>query len=1739
MNDSSANQKQQQLLRHTLRALEKIAFELNHYQSRAQETREQTDIHVQYGSQALRTVPDSLSNAADDQPEKRDVDSITDIALLEALLLERVAFFENQYLSEEQYPQKEQLTLLKRSMLLLKHLQTMLEKQKSIHTGKPQPSQIASDTEANRQAQEATDLPPLGPMQRGQTLPLSFPQQRLWFLEQLDPGKPFYNESVTVRLKGSLNIDVLELSFSEIVRRHEILRTTLTNADGETLQRIAPWRPVKLVVKDLQDLPAEEREAQARRMAEAEVEQPFDFFNGPLFKIRLFQLSEEDYLLLTIYHHIIIDGWSISIIYQELSALYKAYLVGEVAPLANLPLQYADYVLWQQQWLQGPLLQEQSDYWQRQLKGAPVQLNLPTDRPRPAIQTYRGAQKTLRLSDSLIQQLKALSQHENVTLFMTLLAAFQVLLMHYSGQQDFLVGAPIANRSRRELENLVGIFVNTLVLRADLPGNPSFQQLLTRVRETTLQAYAHQALPFEKLVAELEPERNLNRQPLFQVAFAFQNFPLSTLKLPGVSWDLLELTKTTSKFDLLMTFGEAKEGSLTTIEYNIDLFEAETIERLLEHWQVLLEAIVSDATRPIKNFSLLTGAEQEHILHMWPPVDQQELPPYCLHQIFEQQAEQTPDSIALVFEETALTYWELNAQANRLANYLQRAGVGPDIFVSVLLERSPELIIALLAILKAGGAYVPLDPASPTEWLAYVLNDARPALVLTQSHLQPNLPDTDCQVVCLDRDQSYLTTLPTANLPTSESPRWSASRLAYMIYTSGSTGKPKGVMVSHANVLRLFSMTQHWFDFQTTDVWTLFHSYAFDFSVWEIWGALLYGGRLLVIPYWVSRSPDEFYRLLEREQVTVLNQTPSAFRQLIQVEAQLADLPALALRFVIFGGEALEVMNLRPWFDRHGDQQPQLVNMYGITETTVHVTHRPLSTRDLCHKQGSVIGGPIPDLQLYVLNDRQQLVPIGVPGELYVGGSGLARGYWQRADITAERFIPHPFSSEPGARLYRTGDLVRCRTWEELEYLGRVDQQVKLRGFRIELGEIESVLHSHPSVRESVVVIREWSSTDKQLVAYIVPAQDARQTTSGAASQNEGQTQDWHMLYHDLRAFLKARLPVYMIPAHFVALERLPLTNNGKIDRKALPAPVEQRLNLPGVDIVAPQTPVQEQLATIWAELLLQPQIDIHSNFFELGGHSLLAMQVMTRIRQAFQVEIPLRSLFEAPTIADLSLQIEQALHDSQKREIPPLLPVSRTQLLPLSFAQQRLWFLDQVEPGNIAYNATYAARLRGQLHLKALRESLHEIVKRHESLRTTFQLHADEPVQIITKMGPSISLIDLSGLAPEAQEATLRTVAQQEARSPFNLALDPLLRTRLLRLNSNEHLLLLTTHHIVFDGWSLDIFSRELSQLYDAFSSGKPSPLAPLPLQYADFAYWQRSWLQGAILDEHIDYWTRQLRGAAPLELPTDYPRQLISSNLGAFYAFNLPAQLSEDLLTLSRQEGVTLFMTLLAAFQTLLYRYTRQLDLVVGTDIANRTQMETEGIIGFFVNLLALRADLSGHPTFREFLKRVRSVVLDAYAHQDLPFEKIVDVLNLERTTHQIPLVRVLFVLQNMPSTALELRGLELIPVQLDISTTKFDLAVFLWEGSQGLSGVVNYRSSLFNLSTIADLVRHFGTLLHSIVSLPDSHLDTLEMFSQAELKQRENDEAALYETHRRKLKTARRNTITLVGAASRNTH
>ncbi|MCG6135476.1 MAG: amino acid adenylation domain-containing protein [Nostoc sp. LLA-1] len=1550
---------------------------------------------------------------------------------------------------------------------------------------------IAELAPSIQQLQQDIELaaPPILRRVENAEIPLSYAQQRLWFLDQLESNGALYNIAIGLRLIGTLNFAALEQSLKELINRHEALRTNFVTVDGKPSKIIQTQINWTVAVVDLQHLPLTEQKTAAQKLLEQKAIEPFDLAHDALIRATLVMLSDTEQWLLVCMHHVVCDGWSIGVFVQELQALYNAYSQSQPSPLLPLPIQYADFAIWQRQWLQGEVLNSQLSYWEQQLANAPTFLPLPTDRPRPAVQTFNGSYQVFTLSVELTQRLLQLSQQQGCTLFMTLLAAYNTLLYRYTGQEDILVGTPIAGRDRTELEGLIGFFVNTLVMRTNLAENSTFSELLPRIREMALGAYAHQDLPFEMLVEALQPERDISYTPLFQVMFVLLNAPMSEIELTELSVSGLPIGITTAKFDLTLSMENTPNGLFGWWEYNTDLFDSSTIERMTGHFLTLLESIVANPQERISQLPMLTASEQQQLLIEWNDTQVDYPQDKYIHQLFEEQVERTPDAVAVVFENQQLTYHELNTRANQLAHYLQSLGVSADVLVGICVERSLEMVVGLLGILKAGGAYVPLDPEYPQERLRFILEDAQVSVLLTQQQLVEKLPECQAQLVSLDTNWQFISQLAQENPITDVQ----AINLAYVIYTSGSTGKPKGVQISHNSVSNFLSAMQQRPGITEQDTLLAITTISFDIAALEIFLPITVGASLVIARRDVTLDGRELFDLLVKSKATIMQATPATWRLLLDSNFQFSDLKILC------GGEAL------PW-----DLVKELLarsasfwNLYGPTETTIWSSVCQLESSESLIS----IGRPISNTQIYILDQNLQPVPVGVPGELHIGGAGLARGYLNRPELTQEKFIPNPFGRSRGAeeqgsrgaevlpnsqspipspRLYKTGDLARYLPDGNIEYLGRIDNQVKIRGFRIELGEIEAALSRHPYVQASCVIAREDTPGDKRLVAYIVPQPQVTLTIS------------------ELRSVLKSKLPDYMVPSAIVILESLPLTPNGKIDRRALPAP-ESSSELSD-KYVAPHTPIEEILALIWQQVLKVELVGRHDNFFELGGHSLLATQLISRVRSSLKVELPLRSLFAAPTIAQLSPNIQRLQQQDIEFAAPPILRRANNAEIPLSYAQQRLWFLDQLEPNSASYNIPFGLRLGGTVNVAALEQSLSEIIHRHEALRTNFVTVDGQAAQIIqTQTSWTVSVVDLQHLPLIEQKTAAQKLVQQQALLPFDLANEALIRATLVILSDTEQWLLVCMHHVVSDGWSIGVFVQELQALYNAYSQGQPSPLTPLPIQYADFALCQRQWLQGKVLQSQLSYWQEQLANAPTfLPLPTDRPRPAVQTFNGAYLEFALSGELTQQLTKLSQQQGCTLFMTLLAAYNTLLYRYTGQTDILVGTPIANRDRTETEGLIGFFVNTLVMRTDLSENPTFNELLPRLKEMAISAYAHQDLPFEMLVEALQPERDLSHTPLFQVMFVLNNAPKAEIELTGLSVSSLLIESAIAKFDLTLSMENTSTGLVGGWEYNTDLFDSSTIERMTGHFVTLLEAIVANPGDRISQLPILTPSEQQQ-----------------------------------
>ena len=1972
--------------------------------------------------------------------------------------------------------------------------------------------------------------PPLIAVSRAEPMVVSFAQERLWFLDQLEPGDPIYNIPIAVKLTGHYRIDVLEHALTAVLNRHEVLRTTFSSENGQA-RLVIHDQPQIQIKKSTIPLPDKATGSSdltqiIHQLAFAEARQSFDLKQGPLFRTAVLMIDDHSAVMLLTLHHIVFDGWSAGILVNEVAAYYKAYLDGVPANLPELAIQYADFAYWQRQWLQGDVLQGQLDYWKKQLTGAPALINLPTDRPRPTMQTFNGAHFNFELTETLTTQLQQFSQHQGVTLFMLLLAGYQLLLSRYAGQQDVCVGIPIAGRNRKAIETLIGFFVNGLIMRTHLSGNPTVSALLKRVREVTLSGYAHQDLSFELLVEALQPERNLSYAPLAQVAFALQNAPMNILELPDLSIEPLMIDSGTSKYDFTLVMYE-EDGKLHgSLEYNTDLYDAATMAQLTDHYQHLLNQMLEQPELPINQLQLVSHPEifkllgltselhqsvlpltpmqrdlylesvvnpdtlqnslglavvvahefdealwfealqkltdevtllragfkscsvhyadvaylavkkegevalsiedcsqpplseaalakkmaaliyhpydlqnpdsqnenatqqnliQHHLIKLgagktaviiaahhaildgvavtehflaqfeyYQALCQQKTPPqtedifaeyiessrqqfdspeildywrtalldsapldfpmrqyplgelpaqpitrqleldaelwvavkkyarknsitpaiffktlyglllnqYCraehdfvvneyfagrgkghqhslgcyylqipfifrqkmlngthtiydlftfmrdqqkqsaklqtvsifaqrqcqqqgrlnfsfnfyhfsgnldalgqqpnilqysppvaegqvqliakvvadtlqlnllfqhhvfqdfdllkrmvdlAHQLidgtlrlnelkyvtpaeqqqqvvswnqtaqplpevvavqtlFERQVALTPDAPAVIQGETVLSYAQLNTKANQLAHALRAEGVMPGSRVGICVQRSVDMVVAVWAVVKAGGAYVAMDASYPRERLAYMLNDADAKVFITQRGLRDQLPAHGCPTMVLDG--GVLTDQPKTN----PEPVTTADDLLYIIYTSGSTGRPKGAAVKQQGELNLLHWYCHEFEMTSTDRVLLISAFGFDLTQKNIFAPLV-SGAALIIPESSEYDDQHFLKLIQQHQVSWLNCAPSAFYPLVAAADQSQALTSL--RYVFLGGESINLTKLQPWLDQ---SSCQLINSYGPTECTDIAAYYRVQKAD---QEPLPIGKPNYNVQLLILNQACQLLPAGVTGELCIAGLGVGAGYLGDEEKTREKFIDHPFAE--AEKLYRTGDLARYGDDGNIEYIGRVDFQVKLRGLRIELGEIEYALQQNPAISDAQVLVK-----NEQLVAYVI-------------SHNE-------ISQDDFKQHLADYLPEYMVPVHYITLALWPLTANGKIDRKALPDPITTDLV-----VIPPGTITQSILCEQWQQLLAIDMVGINQRFFDLGGHSLLATQAVSKIREHFKVEVPLRQLFETPTVEQLAHWLDIELRKDNTNIASVIEKANREQPLPLSYAQQRLWFFGQMEPDNSLFNINSAIRLSGQVEIKAFQNALDQLVLRHEILRTTFEKNATltrndgESVQVIQATS-TVALQVVSLITADNQDEVLKQQLQAISVQPFDLAQGPMLRVVVFQLDDAEWVLLLSIHHIISDGWSSAIFIKELVHYYQAAVQNRQAELAALPVQYADFSCWQRQWLQGAVLESQMAYWQTQLKDLPEaLNLPLDHPRPPIQTFNGETLNFKLPAALSSHLTALCRDQNVTLFMVLLATYQLLLSRYSGQQDIAVGIPVAGRNRVEIEGLIGCFVNALVMRTQLTGNPTLSELFKRVKEMSLDAFAHQDLPFEMLVEQLQPERQLSRPPLAQVAFTLQNTPEGKIDLPGFSVETIEIENKTAKYDITWVLVEGDEGLNGAVEYNADLFEVATIERMIRHYQRLLEMICQDTEQAIEDIQLISDSEMIELLNQEVSEIET------------------------
>jgi len=1499
---------------------------------------------------------------------------------------------------------------------------------------------------------------------------LSPQQERLWLLGQSHQSSA-YNTVGLILLEGELEADKLQAALERVVAENEILRTTFYSLPGMTI----PMQVINragLLWHENYDL-SQERAPEQRRELNSFFRQTsrqiFDFEQGPLMHARLIKLSPQKHALLTAQPALCADTAALNNLLLAIERAYADQQRGESDEQECA--QYADFSALLNELLEAEDMEVGRQHWRKQRLHDPFALNLPLENQLSPRERFAPESLVFSIPAEVAQQIAAGCREHEITPAVFLLACWQILLARLSGQAELTMGVACDGRTYDELQGALGLFAKFLPVNFQYNERALFAAVLQQVEAGAREIYEWQEyFSWQQIASSFDGGNSVS---YFPFSFSFEQAP-ARASGDGVVFSMADRRSCFERFKISLSCSACEGGFIAQFHYDSSAYDEAYVERMAERYGGLLRSAASDFNAPLGDLKILSDSDKQQLLNDFNNTVADYQNDCTINQWFEAQALLKPDCIAVAFAGEQLTYGALDRQANKLANYLISRGVKTESLVAICMERSVEMVIGLLGIMKAGAAYLPLDPEYPKKRIDFLLQDSGASLLLTERRLMDSLAAPHAQVICFDECAEKIAAASAAKPQTAVT----TDNLAYVIYTSGSTGNPKGVQITHRAIANRLLWMQAAYPLDEDDRVAQKTPFSFDASVWEFFVPLLAGAQVVLAKPGGHKDSNYLATMIAENKVTILQLVPS------MLQIVLED-PAIqhckSLRRVFCGGEALPGKLQQRFFER---VNAELVNLYGPTETSIDASswHCAVESND-----GVVpIGKPLGNMQTHILDSRSRLMPVGVPGELHIGGVGLARGYWNRAETTAEKFIPDPFSQKPGARLYRSGDLARYRLDGSLEFLGRIDHQVKIRGFRIELGEIEAALTQYSTCREAAVIALEEPSHDKRLAAYVVAKQGH------------------HLAPDEMRSFLLERLPDYMVPATFTILEAMPLTPNGKLDRRALVA-IESHARIDSDEhYAAPRNPIEEILVDIWATVLGVERIGVHDDFFKSGGHSLLATQVVSRMREAFRVELSLRSIFESPTVAGLARIINTLLMAERGLPADSIKRAPRDKPLPLSFAQQRLWFLDQLEPNSAIFNIPTAVRLAGKLDQQALRRSLSEVVRRHESLRTTFATIAGQPMQVINPAGEvEMAIEDLTERGEEERNEQARRRANQEAQKPFDLRQGPLLRVKVLKLGEEDHIVVMVMHHIISDGWSSGILINELVGMYERYSRGQEVELAELEIQYGDFAQWQREWLSGEVLDAQLGYWRKQLTGAPPqIKLPTDRPRPDVQSYRGATESITVSKEVVEGLKALSQQEAVTMFMTLLAAFEILLHRYSGQTDIVVGTDVANRNRMETEGLIGFFVNQLVLRTDLSGDPTFVELLGRVREATLNAYTCQDVPFEMLVEHLKPERSLSYAPMFQVKLLLQNIPAaSAAEASSFQMSSLDVERKTAQFDLLLNLIETEGEMIGQAEYSTDLFDASTIQKMIRHYATLLEDVVADPQRRISSLRLLSETE--------------------------------------
>jgi amino acid adenylation domain-containing protein len=1500
----------------------------------------------------------------------------------------------------------------------------------------------------------------------GCSVPMTSSQQRLWFLQRYTGSSSLYNMPVFLRLQGALNQRAMEKAFANVFQRHELLRASFYQTDEGVFQQFKDTEPFKLNMDDLtgSDLQPQRLQAVPQELADYS----FDLEQGELIQLRLIKLAEDDYVLATCAHHIITDGWSINVFMRDFAAFYQAELTNAAPVLPVLPIQFGDYAVWQQQVLDSDSGAEDLAFWLEYLKDAPNFLELPTDFKRPKTARHQGALYEFTIDPVCKQQLLALARTQQVSVFVLLLSAFAVLLARYSGQSKVLIGTPFAGRNYKELEDLIGFFVNSLPIKAECSGKQSFIELLQQTQQSFLAVSSHQQMPFEKIVEAIQPERNESYSPLFQVMFTYINEAANANALADLSVQMIPAARTSAKFDLTLSIEERGELLTGLFEYDTDLFAQAGIEKMMSAYLNILRAVVLKPDALIETIDLLSAEDYQSIVYDWNDCRTEFPRQLTVPQHFQLQAEMRPDQIALIHGERRLTYRQLNEQANRLAHVLIEHGVVEGDFVALYLERGCDCVIAMLATLKAGAAYLPLDLAYPLERLAIMHRQTDTAMILTQESLLEKA-QVFGQVNLLALDRLDMQHYPIVN----PAHRGYANALAYVMYTSGSTGIPKGIAIEHASISRLVLNTNY-VDLEPADCIAQVSNTAFDAATFEIWGALLNGAGLVIADRDISLAVDEFVGFLRGQKISVLFLTTALFNQIVQ---QQTDAFA-GLRYLLFGGELVDPEQVKKVL-KHGKPE-YFLHVYGPTEGTSFSSWYEIeSVSD--RAQTVPIGSALANTRLYVLDAALKPVPEGVSGELYIAGEGLSPGYLNQPSETAAKYVPDVFSRQPGERMYRSGDIVRWNNNGMIEFVGRVDLQVKIRGFRIELGAIETAINAYPAIKQSYVRVKDIAGQGKCLIAYF-----------SCMAQQQVDVQA-------LRLYLQSALPEYMVPAALVAMPDLPLNPNGKIDDKALPEPGADDYQQTASE--TPATDTEIRLAALW-QTLLGVQVNRDSDFFLLGGHSLLAMQLANRIQNEFAVKLPVRELFDKSTLRKQA----KAIEDSGQDVALGLKPAAKADDYPLSFSQERLYFLQQLYPDSSAYNMVTALKITGPLEVDCLQACLDRIISRHSVLTTIFLLKNARPRQKILDVSQlQIERLDWSDDESQTQQIKLEQLLAQETNHVFQLDCLPLIRIQMVKMGPQDHVLIINNHHIMSDGWSQGVFMKEWLSLYQAATLDMQAELSALSVQYVDYAVWQRQLLDSERLEQLLSYWRIMLADMPPaLNLQTDFARPAVQTFSAQSEAFSLDAELTLALNQLAEQQHCSIFVLLLAGFNLFLARYSGQYDFAVGTPVANRSHQETENLIGFFVNTLVLRNRIEGDPLWLDFLAQVKETVIDAFAHQELPFEKLVEALQPERDLSNTPFFQVMFLFHNATSQMPRLTGLEIEPLPLDSKEVKFDLTLAMHELNGQLVGTFEYNADLFKAERIQIMCRGFAHLLKQLVFRSEKRIGDFSIVDDALYRQ-----------------------------------